>query len=50
MKKETKPKIVGFRTSEGDKEELKKHAASQGMSLSDWLRAIVFKELKLCKP
>ena len=50
MKKESKPKMVTFRTSERDKEELKKYAASQGMNLSDWLRATVFKELKPCKP
>jgi predicted DNA binding CopG/RHH family protein len=48
--KSEREKMVTFRASEHEKAELKKHAAAQGMSLSVWLRALIFKELKLCKP
>ena len=48
--KSDREKMVTFRASEHEKAELKKRAASQGMNLSDWLRAIVFKELRPCKP
>ena len=49
-KKIDRQRMVTFRASEHEKAELKKYAATQGMSLSAWLRTLVFKELKLCKP
>jgi antitoxin component of RelBE/YafQ-DinJ toxin-antitoxin module len=49
MENKNKTKLIAFRTSEQEKQNLKENAKAAGMTLSELIRAALAKELQPCK-